>query len=201
MRTWPHACLFVLSVLGIALTIVLWHIMAPGITWDENGLHLTNGQDFLNYWGAPRIAQYDIHTLFAGRGYERALHQIYDQEFAQLRWSYPLHSLFFFAPFAAFSYTTALALWMLLGLGLYTAMLWYCLPRVSRTYLTLWLFVSPIVMVELLTRQNGFFIGAAALAVLLLLEKKRAVAAGILLDCRQPYDGHVEWRFVRGAWA
>jgi hypothetical protein len=122
-------------------------------------------------------------TLFAGRGYEVALHHLYDQEFDQLRWSYPLHSLFFFAPFAALPYTEALVLWITLGIAAFLGTAALALPKANRKHALLFLACSPIMLVELLTRQNGFFIGAAALGVLLLLQHNRPVLAGILLGC------------------
>ncbi len=172
-----------LNLIGIVLVALLWHILATGLVLDAAGLHVTNGQDFLNFWGAPQIAAHDIHTLFAGRGYELALHRLYDGEFAQLRWSYPLHSLFFYEPFAALPYLPALALWTLSGLLVYLAVSRTALPARDRNLWLALLLFSPVALIELLTRQNGFFIGAASLAVLLLLDRKRPVTAGVLLGC------------------
>ena len=172
-----------LSAIGVALVAMLWHILATGIVVDAGGLHLTNGQDFLNFWGAPQIAATTTHTLFTGRGYELALHHLYAGEFAQLRWSYPLHSLFFYAPFAALPYLPALALWTACGLALYLAVSWQAWPPRQRGIFCLLLACAPVTLIELITRQNGFFIGAASLLVLLLIERGRPMLAGVLLGC------------------
>ncbi|MDX2096107.1 MAG: glycosyltransferase family 87 protein [Alphaproteobacteria bacterium] len=171
-RPWVPVCV---TLAGAVLAVLLWPVLAP--TPDS-------GLDFLNYWGAPQLARQDIHVLFAGRGYEQALHQLHPHDFAELRWSYPLHSLFFFAPFAALPYTAALLLWSLLGLLAYLAVMRAALPPgVPRRAWSMWLAFSPVAMVVLLSGQNGFFIGAAALAVPLMLARGHPVLAGAVLGC------------------
>ena len=182
-RTTVTALLF-LAIAGLGFAAMLWTVMDPGIAYAPGfGLHFTNGQDFLNYWAAPQIAAQDLHVLFAGRGYEQALAELYPHQFAALRWSYPLHALFFCAPFSWLPYVPALLLWSVLGVALFLAAAWQALPPRARTTGCFLLLVAPITLLELLTRQNGFFIGAAALLVLLLLQRGRPIAAGILLGC------------------
>ncbi len=176
--------LLLLSLMGFALTYLLWKVIDAGIAYDPLvGLRITNGQDFLNYWAAPTIAADDITRLFDGASYQAALHQLYAQSFAQLRWSYPLHALFFCAPFAALPYLPALVLWSCAGLGFYLASVWFALPPASRRVGVVLLLIAPVTVVELLTRQNGFFIGGAALFALALLDRGRPILAGILLGC------------------
>jgi hypothetical protein len=173
-----------LSLLGFALTYLLWNVISAGIAYDAvTGIRITNGQDFLNYWAGPRIAAHAIPTLFDGAAYEAALHRLYPHEFAQLRWSYPLHTLFFLAPFSALPYLPALALWSCAGLGFYLASMWFALPVAARRAGVALVLIAPITLVELLTRQNGFFIGGAALFALILLDRGRPILAGILLGC------------------
>ncbi|MFZ4541720.1 MAG: glycosyltransferase family 87 protein [Rickettsiales bacterium] len=175
--------LTILTLTGFALLALLWHIMAPGIVWGADGLKLSAAQDFMNYWGAPQLASHDINLLFNGHAYERALHALSDLSFQQLRWSYPLHSLFFYAPFASLPYTPALIAWSILGLTAFAAAFWHAAALQHRVVLLAFLLLSPVSLLELATRQNGFFIGAASLIVLLLLDRGRPVAAGILLGC------------------
>lgn len=179
-------CLFpvFLTFVGFLLVYTLWTVIGPGIEYHpERGIVITNGQDFLNYWAGPQIAAETISALFNGPAYEKMLHQLYSAEFAALRWSYPLHSLFFFMPFAALPYHAALTLWVLLGVTAFLGTAAMALPEPNRKHALLLLAASPIMLLELLTRQNGFFTGAGALGVLLLLQHKRPVLAGILLGC------------------
>lgn len=176
--------LLFLTIAGMGFAAMLWNVMGPGISYIEGvGLRFTNGQDFLNYWAGPQIAAQDMRILLAGRGYELALGQLYSHEFAALRWSYPLHTLFFCAPFSWLPYVPALLLWSVLGLLAFLFTAWHALPSYARRSGTIFLALAPITLVELLTRQNGFFIGAAALGVLLLLKHDRPLLAGLLLGC------------------
>ena len=175
--------LLVLTIAGFALLYFLWPVMMPGIVFDSSGLHLTNGQDFLNYWAAPQIAMRDVHILFDGAAYDEARSALTTLPGDEWRWSYPLYLLFFLKPLGALSYAGALAVWSLLGLMLYLSAVWASLPEHERRNGMLLLMASPIVIVELLTRQSGFFTSAGALAVLLLLQHRRPVLAGILLGC------------------
>lgn len=178
---WRLLFLLILNLLGIGIALLLWHVIAPGFTLDAGGIHLTNGQDFLNYWAAPQVAERSVMTLFDGVAYQKQLHMLYGGEFARLLWSYPLHSLFFYQFFAAYPYVQALTIWLITGIALYVFSFYAAVPKQQRLWMLAMLLFSPIAILEILTRQNGFFIGAAALGVLVLLERKRPIAAGILL--------------------
>lgn len=135
------------------------------------------GGDFINYWSGPAIAAADPTLFFDLPRYHEAQQALLGGETLVARnWSYPLHNLFFFAPFAALPYLPALLLWSLLGAGLFL----YTLRRVLPLRLRLALLVSPAALVTFAAGQNGFFTAALFLGAFLLLGK-RPVLAGILL--------------------
>ncbi|MFM9889196.1 MAG: glycosyltransferase family 87 protein [Rickettsiales bacterium] len=169
---------------GLWLTYVLWTVIGSGIAYrPQAGLHLTNGLDFLNYWAGPRIAARDIQALFVTDAYQAALHRLYDGQFAVLNWSYPLHLLFYCAPFSALPYLPALLLWSVFGLTLYFTTLRAALPSPASRWVIAAALIAPATVVELLTRQNGFFTAAGALGTLVLMAQGRTMLAGVLLGC------------------
>lgn len=145
-----------------------------------------HGGDFGFFWAAPQIAAHHITTLFSPPEYMAAMTQLYpggDINRNELPYAYPLHSLFFYAPFAALPYLPALAVWTLSGIAAYGAAVAACAGPGTRRLAAAVALAAPAVVVCVMVRQNGLFIAAASLLVLLCLQRNRPVLAGILLGC------------------
>lgn len=123
------------------------------------------GADFLNVWGAPQIARHDLTALFDVVRYMEALHQLLPGPLAGHNWSYPLSTLWLYAPFSLLPYLPALALWSALGLAAYLAAT-RSLAAGLPAFALMGLALSPAVLVNFYSGQNGLWLGALALAAL-----------------------------------
>ena len=138
------------------------------------------GGDFLNVWGAPQVALGGLSDLFDLPRYMAGLARVIDGPIYDHNWSYPLFVLWFFAPFSWVPYYVALALWSGLGVAAYLGSVGRVMPRIGRRRMLAALAMSPVVLVNLWTGQNGLFTAALALFALALLER-RPVLAGVLI--------------------
>lgn len=170
-----------LVLLGVVLSAAILHkLAAPLADGTVADLWRPLGGDFLNYWAAPQLSPLE---LFPYTHYMDALHRLYPWPIYDHNWSYPLHLLFFLLPFGALPYLLALALWSLVGVALFCWTGTRLLPPHHRFIGAAALIFSPVSWMVVSTGQNGFFTGAAAIAVLLLMMRNRPWAAGLLLGC------------------
>ena len=142
--------------------------------------------DFAFFWGAPQIARGHIAALFSPPDYFallRSLHPGWTVNENGLPYAYPLHSLFFYAPFSWLPYVPSMTVWSLGGLLTYGAAVSACAPPKARKLALACALMAPAAILCVLVRQNGLFIGAASLAVLLCLQRNRPIVAGIVLGC------------------
>jgi alpha-1,2-mannosyltransferase len=143
-----------------------------------DGLNYVVGWDFVNSWMGGRAALHgDLQTYFEVHRYNAQIHRLFAPDLPFHNWSYPPHILLLLWPFGLFPYLASYALWLVAGLGVY---LWAASNGKLDRELLLFLALSPVAMVLVLTGQNGFFTGALLLGVLAQWDK-RPVLAGIML--------------------
>jgi alpha-1,2-mannosyltransferase len=143
-----------------------------------DGLNYVVGWDFVNSWMGGRAALHgDLQTYFEVHRYNAQIHRLFAPDLPFHNWSYPPHILLLLWPFGLFPYLASYALWLVAGLGVY---LWAASNGKFDRELLLFLALSPVAMVLVLTGQNGFFTGALLLGVLAQWDK-RPVLAGIML--------------------
>lgn len=188
----------VLLLLGTLLTgLILWQMLQnPNQEFTRPW-----GADFLNVWAGPRVAAQDLPALFSIPRYMAQIAPWFDAPIAVRTWSYPLYALFFYAPFAALPYLSALLVWSVLGVAAYLLAARHCLKLRSPALLAL--LAAPCALVTLLAGQNGFFTAALALLALAWLGP-RPWCAGICIGllCIKPQLGLL-WPFILlglGAW-
>lgn len=187
-----------LLLLGALLTaLILWQMLQN----PHQEFTRPWGADFLNVWAGPRVAAQDLSALFSIPHYMQQIAPWFDAPIATRTWSYPLYALFFYAPFAALPYASALLLWSVLGVAAYLLAARHCLKLHTSTLLAL--LASPMALVTLLAGQNGFFTAALALLALAWLHP-RPWCAGICIGllCIKPQLGLL-WPFILlalGAW-
>ncbi len=143
-----------------------------------DGLNYVVGWDFVNSWMGGRAALHGgLQTYFEVHRYNAEIHRLFAANVPFHNWSYPPHILLLLWPFGLFPYLASYALWLVAGLGVY---LWAASgPKFDRELL-LFLALSPVAMVLVLTGQNGFFTGALLLGVLAQWDRRPALA-GIML--------------------
>jgi alpha-1,2-mannosyltransferase len=173
--------------LRIAYPLLSVLLVAPwlaGIYWPAGGgLDVAGyqiGRDFINVWAAPQLAfGGKIHTLFDFDIYARELGALIGLPISFHYWSYPLHVLPLFWPFAQLSYPAALALWTF---GLFALFAGVVLTQVEsryRAYAVLALALAPACLINAVGGQNGFLTAALFLGGILALDR-RPVMAGVL---------------------
>lgn len=143
-----------------------------------DGLNYIVGWDFVNSWMGGRAALHGgLQTYFEVHRYNAEIHRLFAANVPFHNWSYPPHILLLLWPFGLLPYLASYALWLAAGLGVY---LWAASgARLDREIL-LFLALSPVAMVLVLTGQNGFFTGALLLSVLAQWDR-RPWLAGIML--------------------
>ena len=143
-----------------------------------DGLNYVVGWDFVNSWMGGRAALHgDLQSYFEVHRYNAQIHHLFAPNLPFHNWSYPPHILLLLWPFGLFPYLASYALWLVAGFGVY---LWAASDGKFDRELLLFLALSPVAMVLVLTGQNGFFTGALLLGVLAQWDK-RPVLAGIML--------------------
>ena len=171
-----------LAVYGAA--IVLWGMQSQDLV-ALNGMPL--GYDFITFWsvshltlgGEPEAAYFADRIFEAGRAAVPA-------STAQFIWSYPPTYHLMVLPLALLPYALAYALWCVLSLAVYLAVVPRLAPSCMRSgaapsRMPLWIALAfPGCFLNLLQGQNGL-ITTALLAGALLLLDRRPVAAGILI--------------------
>lgn len=190
-----------LSLLLAASTIAAYYWPA------SNGLDITGnqiGRDFINTWAGPQLA-------FAGRAaslydleiYNKAISELFGTPLHLHNFSYPPHGVILFWPFAQLPYWAALTLWLLTTFAALAAVMLSQLPRNQHAAAVALLVVSPAVVINTLSGQNGCLSGALLLGGLILMDR-RPLLAGVLfgLLAYKPHLGLilVAILLARGAW-
>ena len=143
-----------------------------------DGLNYIVGWDFVNSWMGGRAALHGgLQTYFEVHRYNAEIHRLFAANVPFHNWSYPPHILLLLWPFGLLPYLASYALWLVAGLGVY---LWAASGARFDRELLLFLALSPVAMVLVLTGQNGFFTGALLLGVLAQWDKRPALA-GVML--------------------
>jgi hypothetical protein len=160
---------------AMMMALELIYLLAVKLPYDIEGYVV--GRDFVNTWMGARIALTgDPTPWFDFKTYNAALQAMWGTPYPDHIWSYPPHLLLFTWPFGLLPYLPSFVLWMAVGLALYLAAgmegRWDL-----RTALVL--VVSPAVVLNLFTGQNGFFIAALLIGGLTMLDR-RPFLAGIL---------------------
>ncbi|MGE5722853.1 MAG: glycosyltransferase family 87 protein [Sphingomonadales bacterium] len=159
---------------------VPYYLLTLDLQWPipRDGTTLVVGRDFLNFWMYGRAAwEADPAHYYDLAAYWRATEAVTGSPYPHQLWSYPPSVMLLAAPFAAFPYLPALALWTLVGLGCFAAALrlW---TRQRRLLFPL--LFAPAAVFGLMSGQFALIAAAAILAVLRWRES-RPLLAGVLL--------------------
>lgn len=175
-----HKQLLIFSAVGAAFAIiVIWNFYWPAnTTFDITGYPL--GRDFANVWSAPQIAaRVGVRDLFDLGTYQQGVARLFGPNVSPLMWSYPPTMLLLIWPFGQISYWGAFAVWTLLGLLVYSAVVLAQVAPYQRRAAFGFLLVAPATIINVIVGQNGFFTAALMLGGISQLEK-RPWSSGIL---------------------
>jgi hypothetical protein len=142
-----------------------------------DAVHHIVGWDYLNTWMGAHAALFGRpQDFFDFEHYNAILRGVFPGEKYAHNWSYPPHILLLIWPFGLFPYLVSYALWTVGGLA---AFLWVgCEGKLDRGRL-LFLAAAPVVLINVLTGQNGLFTGAILVCALTNWDRRPALA-GIL---------------------
>lgn len=130
-----------------------------------NGLHVTRqvliGRDFINVWTGGTLARLgDVGVIYDVPAYRFVLHKAMELS-GIYAYSYPPHTLLLAVPFGLFSYPVALALWTVLGAGLF---MHAARPYLTRARLPMAIaLILPGSLVNVWAGHYGFLVGALGL--------------------------------------
>ena len=164
--------LFALTAMAYVATIS-WTTTIP-----RDGTSLAVGRDFLNFWMYGRAAWSDTASAFYDIGiYHAAIRDLTGYDLNGQNWSYPPSIMLLAAPFGQLGYLTALAIWTVMGLGLFVA--------VARRNVSDWrvltpVLISPAALRCLISGQSAFVTGALLMSVFALMDR-RPLMAGFLI--------------------
>ena len=167
----------VIAITTGAMTMMLevWYLLAANLPYGPLGQLV--GHDFVSTWMGGRIALTgDPSPWFDFKTYNAALRAMWGPDYPDLIWSYPPHLLLFTWPFALVPYLWSYVLWLACGLAVYLAA---ATEGRWRLPMVLLLALSPAVVVNICTGQNGFYTAALLIAGLTMLDR-RPVLAGVL---------------------
>ncbi len=169
---------FVCTSLLIALPII-WQIYWPASDgMDVKGNQI--GRDFINTWAGPQIAMAGkALSLYDLQSYQSQLDVLWGRPLSSHNFSYPPSAILIFWPFAQLPYFVALPVWLLVTFAALAATMLSQLPREKRAVGLLLLAVSPAVIINTLSGQNGYLSAALLIGGMLLIER-RPYAAGIV---------------------
>jgi len=174
-----RSTLYTRFVLGAAVLIAIFeyfYFRTGHFPYD--GLNYLIGWDFLNTWMGGNVALHGHPAqYFDYHRYNAVIHHMFAANMPNYNWSYPPHVLLLIWPFGLFSYLTSYVLWVATGFGLF---LWAASDGKFDRGLLLFLALSPVAFVIVLTGQNGFFTGALLLTVLHQWDRRPALA-GVML--------------------
>lgn len=149
-----------LAVIGLSIAVptVVCIYLTTGYLTRTDGLYDLSGNivggDFVNLWAAAQLAaQGNANLIFDPDSFFSVQKEFFGDTFKRHLWSYPPHTLFLAAPFSAFPYLTALALWCGLTIALFAASL-----RAAGFHWTILLIIllAPPSFINVFSGQNGF---------------------------------------------
>ncbi|GLK80875.1 glycosyltransferase family 87 protein [Methylopila turkensis] len=161
--------------------VLVARFFLPAGNWEDVTGHPL-GRDFINVWGAPRVAaEHGAAALGDLLRYPDLLQDVFGQPLKMFfNWSYPPHALIVLQPFSWLPYGGALALWTLGGLAALAAVVAAGLPVGARRIGALAAALSPAAFWCVVTGQNGLLLGAALLAAVACVDR-RPILAGVLI--------------------
>jgi hypothetical protein len=165
--------------LALALGVYLYQLDLSG-PLPRDGTTLVVGRDFLNFWMYGRAAALpDPSQWYDPQTYARALASIVGPDYPGQNWSYPPSLMLLMAPFGALGYLPALLIWTVLGLAVFTAVIW----RVAGTRRAMIaVLCSPAAVFALISGQISFLATALMFGAFALIDR-RPIAAGVLIGC------------------
>jgi hypothetical protein len=135
------------------------------------------GRDFVSTWMSARSAlEGQPEPWFDFATYNAALRDLFGPDFPEHHLTYPPHLLLLIWPFGLLPYLPAFAAWCVAGFALYMAA---AAAGERRSDRLLMLAVSPAIVVNLFSGQNGFFSAALLIGGLSLLDR-RPILSGVL---------------------
>ncbi len=174
----PTLPIFILASLALVAPL-LWKFYWP----TADGMDISGnqiGRDFLNTWVGPQVAFggrassiYDLAT------YQREIATAFGRALNLHNFSYPPSAIILFWPFAQLPYGAALVLWLATTFAALAAATLAVVPRARWGAALVLLALSPAVLINALSGQNGALSGALLLGGLLLTER-RPLVAGVL---------------------
>ena len=168
------AAYFSIAAAAIAYAFHLYGHTRVGLT---NGEHVPLGFDFINYWSSSALAwQGRAAEIYDWDRYHTFVESIAGAPLKLFHYSYSPAVLILTLPFAALPYVPALAVWLVSS--------WYAFYRALRLELpgdagVLLALAPPVVLLNALSGQNGFWTAAFMGGGLCLL-RRMPVVAGIL---------------------
>ena len=142
-----------------------------------DAVHYLFGWDFVNTWMGGRAALHGHpEQYFDYAHYNVALHKLFAANLPKYNWSYPPHILLLIWPFGLLPYMASYVTWVAAGLGLF---LWSASEGKFEKQHMLFLLFAPVVMVNILTGQNGLFTGAMLFTAVMNWDR-RPTLAGVL---------------------
>jgi hypothetical protein len=171
------------------LWVAVWSValFVPLFVWwyrpAGGGLDITGhqiGRDFINNWIGPQLAFHGrIGTLFDAHGYHTAIGELFGTQLPFHQWGYPLFTLILFWPLALLPYFVALAMWTVLGFGVFAGVVLSQIERADRWPALLLLALAPACLINAIGGQNGFFTAALFIGGVLSIDR-RPILAGVL---------------------
>ncbi len=142
-----------------------------------DAVHYLIGWDFVNTWMGGRAALHGHPEFYFDYArYNAVLHHIFAADLPKYNWSYPPHILLLIWPFGLLPYLASYAAWIVAGLCVF---LWSAGEGEFDSHRLMFVMFAPVVMVNVLTGQNGLFTGALLFAAVMNWDKRPALS-GIL---------------------
>jgi glycosyl transferase family 87 len=179
---WSGVAFAALS-LSLLVLHVAAHVTAAGFAGPPRP---QLGDDFINYWSGARFAALGQAKL----AYDRDLFFHFEQSIvgssANFKiYGYPPVAMLMTLPLAAFSFLTALALWVAAGTALCSSLLSRLVGWPMALLATMG---APAAFLNLISGQNGYFTAAALAGGLMLLDRRPIIAGAVLgLLCFKPH--------------
>jgi arabinofuranan 3-O-arabinosyltransferase len=160
---------------AVAYIVDLVRQLREGLT---DGIERPLGDDFINFWSGPYLAWHqraaDVYNFNAFHAFEQS---VVGAHLMVYHFSYPPMLLVLTVPLALLPYVPALALWLVAG--------WYAFYRALRLAMPsggalLFALATPAVFVNAIAGQNGTWTAALFGAGLGLLDRRSAIAGGLL---------------------
>jgi len=168
------AAYFSIVAAAVAYAFHLYDQTRVGLT---NGKQIPLGVDFINYWSSSALAwQGRAGEIYDWDRYYKFVEAVVGAPIMLFHYSYSPAVLILTLPFAALPYVPALAVWLLSSWYAFYRALRLALPGEASLLLAL---AAPVVFLNALGGQNGFWTAALMGAGLCLLQRAPAFA-GIL---------------------